>query len=245
MGGGHYTAFCRNRVDGEWYNYDDSRVSKANVESVQSRAAYLLFYRRRASRPIGGISRVKAEEAEASRATSRAQSPSPPSPAEAGPSKLRSAAVADSSDEAVSSDGELPSYSASGSPALPSPTLSSEDEGTRPVHTASALNNVGSSIGYGNTAWGSRGGGSGVGYGFGQLTTTTTTSTSGEDIEAPSGLPSPPESEEGAPSTTRPSGLSTGAEEAESRTSSGEEGLGERYGMVKRPDEADVDMSSQ
>lgn len=35
MGGGHYTAFCRNKLDGEWYNYDDSRVSKANVEAVQ------------------------------------------------------------------------------------------------------------------------------------------------------------------------------------------------------------------
>jgi ubiquitin carboxyl-terminal hydrolase 4/11/15 len=35
MGGGHYTAFCRNKEDREWYNYDDSRVSKANVEAVQ------------------------------------------------------------------------------------------------------------------------------------------------------------------------------------------------------------------
>jgi hypothetical protein len=35
LGGGHYTAFCRNREDGEWYNYDDSRVSKAVPEAVQ------------------------------------------------------------------------------------------------------------------------------------------------------------------------------------------------------------------
>jgi ubiquitin carboxyl-terminal hydrolase 4/11/15 len=35
MGGGHYTAFCRNKEDGKWYNYDDSRVSPANVEAVQ------------------------------------------------------------------------------------------------------------------------------------------------------------------------------------------------------------------
>lgn len=37
MGGGHYTAFCRNKIDGQWYNYDDSRVSKANPEAVQVR----------------------------------------------------------------------------------------------------------------------------------------------------------------------------------------------------------------
>jgi hypothetical protein len=35
MGGGHYTAFCRNKVDGEWYNFDDSRVSKTSAEAVQ------------------------------------------------------------------------------------------------------------------------------------------------------------------------------------------------------------------
>lgn len=35
MGGGHYTAFCRNQVDNQWYNYDDSRVSKADVSSIQ------------------------------------------------------------------------------------------------------------------------------------------------------------------------------------------------------------------
>lgn len=35
MGGGHYTAFCKNREDGQWYNFDDSRVSKASAEEVQ------------------------------------------------------------------------------------------------------------------------------------------------------------------------------------------------------------------
>src|SRR4051794_11702335 len=27
LGGGHYTATCKNFEDGKWYNYDDSRVS--------------------------------------------------------------------------------------------------------------------------------------------------------------------------------------------------------------------------
>ncbi|WVQ75606.1 hypothetical protein IAR50_005234 [Cryptococcus sp. DSM 104548] len=81
MGGGHYTAFCRNRVDGEWYNYDDSRVSKTDASAVQSRAAYLLFYRRRTKRPIGGVSRIKAEEA----ARKEAEEALPASETEAGP----------------------------------------------------------------------------------------------------------------------------------------------------------------
>lgn len=64
LGGGHYTAFCRNKVEDQWYNYDDSRVSKASPEAVKNnRAAYLLFYKRRTARRIGGISRIKAEEA--------------------------------------------------------------------------------------------------------------------------------------------------------------------------------------
>lgn len=47
LGGGHYTAFALND-EGEWCNFDDSRVTKNVDESeVVSSAAYLLFYRRR------------------------------------------------------------------------------------------------------------------------------------------------------------------------------------------------------
>lgn len=47
LGGGHYTAFALND-EGEWCNFDDSRVTKNVTESeVVSSAAYLLFYRRR------------------------------------------------------------------------------------------------------------------------------------------------------------------------------------------------------
>ena len=45
-GGGHYTAICKN-YDGNWYNYDDSRVSSASPGDVVSSAAYVLFYRRK------------------------------------------------------------------------------------------------------------------------------------------------------------------------------------------------------
>ena len=47
LGGGHYTAYALND-DGEWCNFDDSRVT-ANVEKseVVSKSAYVLYYKRR------------------------------------------------------------------------------------------------------------------------------------------------------------------------------------------------------
>ncbi|XP_032242140.2 ubiquitin carboxyl-terminal hydrolase 4 [Nematostella vectensis] len=47
MGGGHYTAYCRNHEDDHWYSYDDSSVSQINEEQIVSKAAYVLFYKRR------------------------------------------------------------------------------------------------------------------------------------------------------------------------------------------------------
>lgn len=55
LGGGHYTAYAKNFVDGKWYNYNDSSVSLvSDPSSVVSTAAYLLFYRRRSSGHLGG-----------------------------------------------------------------------------------------------------------------------------------------------------------------------------------------------
>lgn len=55
LGGGHYTAYARNFVDGRWYNYNDSSVHVvSDPTSVITSAAYLLFYRRRSSGPLGG-----------------------------------------------------------------------------------------------------------------------------------------------------------------------------------------------
>ncbi|XP_014340144.2 ubiquitin carboxyl-terminal hydrolase 43a [Latimeria chalumnae] len=47
MQGGHYTAYCRNSVDGQWYSYDDSNVESVLEEEVCTRGAYILFYQRR------------------------------------------------------------------------------------------------------------------------------------------------------------------------------------------------------
>lgn len=51
MHGGHYTAYCRNSVDGEWYSYDDSSVDLVPKEEVCTRGAYILFYQRRNTIP--------------------------------------------------------------------------------------------------------------------------------------------------------------------------------------------------
>ena len=71
LGGGHYTAFAKN-VNGDWYEYNgkshrlpdcygpitkisaDSSVSLRRPGSVVTSAAYLLFYRRRSPKILGG-----------------------------------------------------------------------------------------------------------------------------------------------------------------------------------------------
>ncbi|OAD00670.1 hypothetical protein MUCCIDRAFT_14515, partial [Mucor lusitanicus CBS 277.49] len=45
LGGGHYTSFAQNFEDGNWYNFDDSHVTKVDVNDVKTTAAYLLFYK--------------------------------------------------------------------------------------------------------------------------------------------------------------------------------------------------------
>ncbi|XP_075759605.1 ubiquitin carboxyl-terminal hydrolase 43 [Pelodiscus sinensis] len=47
MQGGHYTAYCRNSLDGRWYGYDDSAVEPVPEDEVCTRGAYILFYQRR------------------------------------------------------------------------------------------------------------------------------------------------------------------------------------------------------
>ncbi|XP_069003504.1 ubiquitin carboxyl-terminal hydrolase 2-like isoform X2 [Embiotoca jacksoni] len=42
--GGHYTAYCRNPNSGEWYTFNDSRVTPMSSSQVRSSDAYVLFY---------------------------------------------------------------------------------------------------------------------------------------------------------------------------------------------------------
>ncbi|XP_054615345.1 ubiquitin carboxyl-terminal hydrolase 31 [Dunckerocampus dactyliophorus] len=51
MHGGHYTAYCKNSVDGQWYCFDDSEVSPVGDDDVCQQTAYILFYQRRTAIP--------------------------------------------------------------------------------------------------------------------------------------------------------------------------------------------------
>lgn len=44
---GHYTAYCRNPYDTQWYCFDDARVVPISESSLVTPAAYILFYQRR------------------------------------------------------------------------------------------------------------------------------------------------------------------------------------------------------
>jgi len=47
LNGGHYTAYCKNSMDGEWYEFNDSQVTVVSASELCTSNAYLLFYRRR------------------------------------------------------------------------------------------------------------------------------------------------------------------------------------------------------
>ena len=51
MQGGHYTAYCKNSVDGLWYSFDDSDVQQLSEDEVCTQTAYILFYQRRTAIP--------------------------------------------------------------------------------------------------------------------------------------------------------------------------------------------------
>jgi len=54
-GGGHYTAFAKNPEKNEWYEFDDSSVSRQSSNGIVSKAAYILFYRRREPGEMNGL----------------------------------------------------------------------------------------------------------------------------------------------------------------------------------------------
>ncbi|KAL4864841.1 hypothetical protein BDV12DRAFT_175600 [Aspergillus spectabilis] len=55
LGGGHYTAYAKNFMTGLWNEYNDSSVSRPiDAQNAVTSSAYLLFYRRRSEKPLGG-----------------------------------------------------------------------------------------------------------------------------------------------------------------------------------------------
>jgi len=47
LGGGHYTAYGKNKDNGKWYKFDDSSVSQIDESKAQTSSGYVLFYRRK------------------------------------------------------------------------------------------------------------------------------------------------------------------------------------------------------
>ena len=45
--GGHYYAYCKNWIDNEWYEFNDSHVTKVDLKNIVSESAYVLFYKKR------------------------------------------------------------------------------------------------------------------------------------------------------------------------------------------------------
>lgn len=49
--GGHYTAYCRNPYDGQWYSFDDAKVTPLIESELVTPGGYILFYQRRGLSP--------------------------------------------------------------------------------------------------------------------------------------------------------------------------------------------------
>jgi len=45
IGGGHYTAYCKNRLDNRWYHFNDSSVHPIKTtDIIISPNAHVLYY---------------------------------------------------------------------------------------------------------------------------------------------------------------------------------------------------------
>ncbi|KAF8518039.1 ubiquitin-specific protease [Hysterangium stoloniferum] len=78
LGGGHYRAYAKNHVDEHWYHFDDTHVTQCKATDAINRNAYLLFYRRRTSRPIGGKTHLKIQAARQTNLDRNNVLPTPP-----------------------------------------------------------------------------------------------------------------------------------------------------------------------
>ena len=58
LGGGHYTAVCKNPRTNEWYSFNDSYVQPSSGEGAVTPRAYVLFYKRRRRVRWGGMPKV-------------------------------------------------------------------------------------------------------------------------------------------------------------------------------------------
>uniref|UniRef100_A0A673WWS0 ubiquitinyl hydrolase 1 n=1 Tax=Salmo trutta TaxID=8032 RepID=A0A673WWS0_SALTR len=102
MAGGHYTAHCKNSIDGMWYCFDDSDVQAISDDEVCKQNAYILFYQRRATIPSWSANSSVAGSTSSSLCEhwiSRLMGSHPPSQASSGSSRRTSLASLSESTE--------------------------------------------------------------------------------------------------------------------------------------------------
>lgn len=61
--GGHYTAYCRNPYDTQWYSFDDTRVESIKKTNLITNSAYMLFYQKRTNNSAGSSSAASTSSA--------------------------------------------------------------------------------------------------------------------------------------------------------------------------------------
>ncbi|KAM3727690.1 Ubiquitin carboxyl-terminal hydrolase [Dirofilaria immitis] len=52
---GHYVAYCKNEIDDNWYEFDDTVITRLEVADILSKEAYVLFYQRQSSQNMDDI----------------------------------------------------------------------------------------------------------------------------------------------------------------------------------------------
>lgn len=52
---GHYVAYCRNEFDKNWYEYDDSLVTRVSALEVMNKEVYVMFYQKKNSDEMDDI----------------------------------------------------------------------------------------------------------------------------------------------------------------------------------------------
>ncbi|KAF9460519.1 hypothetical protein BDZ94DRAFT_1265773 [Collybia nuda] len=127
LGGGHYRAYALNHLSEKWYHFDDSYVTPARPTDAVNANAYLLFYRRRSTTPLGGKTHHKIEEARLKSTTNKdhvtidTQLPTPPNEDESGfsGSGLAKLAVINQSPGLQLDDPWVPRYTSGSSAPTP------------------------------------------------------------------------------------------------------------------------------
>lgn len=79
MGGGHYTAFCKNKDDQQWYYFDDSSVSPSSEDVVVTKAAYVLVYQRQGLPDPTQMMRIRSNPSTSGSGVASAAAGAPPS----------------------------------------------------------------------------------------------------------------------------------------------------------------------